>query len=225
MQGALIPPLTGIAQARFVAVGRNLLGLGEWLDEALIRQLIERETTWAESPAGRRELRGEVAAYRASVRALLDLVRVGWRVEVDRGTIELMPPPKLRARLRPEEVRASKEETRRNLWPLVAAQLDQPEFRKFIRRLEAPTPKTKTRSITQLIASGHEVATASYTRKDSLPPPGERPLPVRYNPICNSSPRMGVTNELVFRWARFGAIFVRLGLYPTYLCRVVQCCT
>jgi hypothetical protein len=158
MQGALNPPLSGVAQARFVSVGRHLLSFGDCLDDGLVRQLLDRETEWAESPAGRRELRGEVAAYRASIRALLDLVRIGWRVEVDRGTIELVPPSRLRARLRPEQVRASKEETRRNLWPLVAAQLDQPEFRKFVRRLEVPSLKTKTSSVTKLIASGEEVA-------------------------------------------------------------------
>lgn len=158
MQGALIPPLTGVAQARFVSVGRHLLGTGQWVDDTLIRHLLDRETTWAESPEGTRELRGEVAAYRASIRALLDLVRIGWRVEVARGTIELVPPSRLRARLQPEQVRASKEETRRNLWPIVAAQLDQPEFRKFVRRLESPSLKSKTRSVTNLIASGEELA-------------------------------------------------------------------
>jgi hypothetical protein len=65
---------------------------------------------WAESSAGQRELRGEVAAYRASVRALLDLVRVGWRLDVDRGTLELLPPIRLRSRLLPEQVRACKDE-------------------------------------------------------------------------------------------------------------------
>ena len=57
-----------------------------------LNRFSDRETAWAESPAGQRELRGEVAAYRASVRALLDLVRVGWRLDVDRGTLELLPP-------------------------------------------------------------------------------------------------------------------------------------
>jgi hypothetical protein len=168
MDAVLSPPLSGIAQARFVAVGRQLLPLGDWLDDGLINQLIERETAWAESPAGRRDLRGESATYRASIRALLDLVRIGWRVEVERGTIELVPPSRLRARLTPQQVRGAKEETRRNLWPLVAAQLDQPEFRKFVRRLETPTAKTKTRSVSDLVASGSQLASRLVTAR-SLP--------------------------------------------------------
>jgi hypothetical protein len=59
MQGALIPPLTGVAQARFVSVGRHLLGTGQWVDDTLIRHLLDRETTWAESPEGTRELRSD----------------------------------------------------------------------------------------------------------------------------------------------------------------------
>src|ERR1035441_9121990 len=123
MSAALTPPLTGIAQARFVSVGLELRETGDSVNDAIIRQVIDRETKWAESPAGKRELRGEVAAYRASLRALLDLVRIGWRVEVDRGTLSLLPPPKLCFRMNPDEVKARKEDTRRCLWPLVAEQL------------------------------------------------------------------------------------------------------
>jgi len=158
MAETLTPPLTGVAQARFVSVGLRLRESGDWIDDAILRQVIDRETAWAESPAGRRELRGEVAAYRASVRALLDLVRIGWRVEIERGTLELLPPPRLCPRLAPDQVKARKDETRRVLWPMVAEQLNHPEFRKFVRRLEQPTPKSKTGSILQLIATNTELA-------------------------------------------------------------------
>jgi hypothetical protein len=158
MAEVLSPPLTGVAQARFVSVGLQIRETGDWIDDAILRQVIDRETAWAESPAGRRELRGEVAAYRASVRALLDLVRIGWRVEADRGTLELLPPPRLCARLAPDQVKARKQETRRVLWPMVAEQLSHPEFRKFVRRLEQPTPKSNTSSILKLIATNTEIA-------------------------------------------------------------------
>lgn len=158
MSDALTPPLSGIAQARFVSVGLELRETGDSVNDAIIRQVIDRETKWAQSPAGKRELRGEVAAYRASLRALLDLVRIGWRVEVDRGTLALLPPPKLCVRMNPDEVKARKEDIRRCLWPLVAEQLGQPEFRKFVRRLEQPTIKNNTKSILSLIADNRELA-------------------------------------------------------------------
>jgi len=131
---------------------------GDVIDDSILKQVIDREAAWAHSPAGRKQLRGEVAAYRASVRALLDLVRIGWRVEVDRGTLELLPPPRLCARLAPDQVRARKEETRRVLWPMVAEQLAHPEFRKFVRRLEQPNARSKTRSVLHLIASSADLA-------------------------------------------------------------------
>jgi len=158
MAETLTPPLTGVAQARFVSVGLHLRETGDLLDDAVFRQVLDRETKWAESPAGRRELRGEVAAYRASLRALLDLVRIGWRAEIDRGTLELLPPPRLCARLSPDQVKARKEKTKRILWPMVAEQLDHPEFRRFVRRLENPVPKSKTIPVLQLISSPDELA-------------------------------------------------------------------
>ena len=158
MAGPLIPPLHGIAQARFVSVGQQLRSNGEWLNDTILRQILERETAWAESPAARKELRNEVAAYRASISALIDLVRIGWRVDVARGTIELLPPARLRARLSPEQIRARKDDVRRNLRPLVAEQLNHPEFRRVVKRLESPVAKSKTRSITDLVTSGKELA-------------------------------------------------------------------
>lgn len=152
MPETLTPPLTGLAQARFVHVGIQLRNIPSVIEDSVLRQIIDRETSWAESPAGKKQLRGEVAAYRASIRALLDLVRIGWKVEVERGTLELSPPERLRERLSPEQVKTKKEETRRLLWPLVAEQLAHPEFQKFVRRMERPSPKTNTLSILNLIA-------------------------------------------------------------------------
>ena len=167
MSEALTPPLSGIAQARFVSIGLELRETGDTVNDAIIRQVIDRETKWAESPSGKRELRGEVAAYRASLRALLDLVRIGWRVEVDRGTLSLLPPPKLCTRMNPDQVKARKEDTRRCLWPLVAEQLGHPEFRKFVRRLEQPTAKNKTASILTLIADNQELASRLQKAKNA----------------------------------------------------------
>ena len=57
MADVLTPPLTGIAQARFVSVGLQLRETGDFIDDSLLRQVIDRETSWAESPAGRRNRR------------------------------------------------------------------------------------------------------------------------------------------------------------------------
>lgn len=158
MAEILSPPLSGLAQARFVGIGQQLRFFDSQIGETTLAEIWKCETAWAESPAGRRELRGEVAAYRASIRALLDLIRVGWRVESDRGTLELIPPAHLQMRLTPEQVRAQKEVVRRNLWPIVAAQLNHPEFRRLVRRLEKPLAKAKTKPIGQLVATGNELA-------------------------------------------------------------------
>jgi len=209
MSEALTPPLSGVAQARFVSIGLELRETGDSVNDAIIGQVIDRETKWAESPSGKRELKGEIAAYRASLRALLDLVRIGWRVEVDRGTLALLPPPKLCARMSPEQVKARKEETRRCLWPLVAEQLGQPEFRKFVRRLEQPSVKNKTQSILSLIADNQELASrlgkakkASGEKRASLAAKAVRP----YLQLVSEGTRDQFTNLLLSEiWRYFRA--------------------
>ncbi|MBI4664260.1 MAG: DUF4338 domain-containing protein [Verrucomicrobia bacterium] len=81
-----------------------------------------------------------------------------WTIRADACGIELESPPSPRRRkATPAEVRAAKDDIRRELAPALAAQFADPLVRSFIRDLEEPRRGSRRKNIRTLIADGAEV--------------------------------------------------------------------
>jgi hypothetical protein len=145
-------PLQGVAAERFLSLARSLSLMGESFNEVDTRKLLEDEIHWCRSL-----LNGDQTAYEASVRVLVDLVRLGWKVVEQGYGIELVAnPPKLGA-LTTEQIQAEKRKTRTLFEPLVVAQYSDPGVATFVERMERPKSSSKKKPVTLLIADGDEL--------------------------------------------------------------------
>jgi hypothetical protein len=149
------PPLEGLAAGRFLALAQQLSRRQERRLAAEFSQLLDAEVRWARTHP---HLNGCRETYEAAARVLIDLARLNWTIHPHGYTIELRSPvfrPDRHAT--PEEIDRYKCAIRQELAPLRNAQFRDPAVRRFIARLEKPTPSTKRKSILHLIADGHEV--------------------------------------------------------------------
>lgn len=147
-------PLTGIAAERFVSVARSLARVGGNLNHSDSRHHLEQEIAWCRNNS---LLNGAQFAYEASIRVLLDLVRLGWQVREEGYGVELISGKPVTGALSPDEIQAEKQKTRAIFQPLVEAQSRDPAVQAFVKRLESPTASSKKKSISLLIAEGGEV--------------------------------------------------------------------
>lgn len=153
MNIVISPTLDGLASERLRAFATQLASLPA--DEPAIRNLTRTKTAWAlRTPL----LNGQTRAYEAAVRLLADLCLLKWKVRADACGIELESPSNSRRQAAtPEEIRAAKDDIRRELAPALAAQFSDPLVRGFIADLEQPPRGSRRQSIRHLIADGAEV--------------------------------------------------------------------
>ncbi|MGH7944492.1 MAG: Druantia anti-phage system protein DruA [Opitutaceae bacterium] len=147
--------LEGLAAERFLSVARHLKRLQK--DRATAARLVElcqQEVAWARQALG---LDGFRDKYEATMRVLVDLAKLRWRVVEDRFGIELDAPP-LRV-MNPAAIDEYKEIVRAELKPQLDQQLKDQSVQEFIKRMEKPAAVTKRRPITDLIADGRELRT------------------------------------------------------------------
>lgn len=184
------PSLDGIASERL----RSFAGKLENADTVNVRELVSRETGWAQRSSA---LNGQAKAYEASVRLLADLRMLKWKVRADAFGLELESPPNPRAIAGSvTAILESKEAVRKELQPVLAQQFADPAVRRFIEECENPPASSKRHRIQRLIADGAELAARleqgrqlSGTEREAalrsaVQPylqlvPGEQDLPVR----------------------------------------------
>ena len=146
-------PLDGIAADRFLSVARSLSRVPV-LTDADYRKFLDQEIAWCQNHA---LFNNSQLAFEASVRVLLDLVRLGWRVREEGYGIELVADKIQTAHLRPDEIVAEKTRTRELFQPMVEAQYRDPAIQAFVRRMESSSAISKKKPISLLIAEGQEV--------------------------------------------------------------------
>lgn len=153
MHTVITPNLDGLAGERLRAFAVRLTAFAS--GDPAIREAANAEAAWAlRSP----KLNGQTRAYEAAVRLLADLRLLKWTVRADACGIELESPPSpRRGAATPTEIRAAKDDIRRELQPALAAQFADPLVRGFIRNLEQPSPTSRRKSVLALIAHGAEV--------------------------------------------------------------------
>ncbi len=156
MNIVITPNLDGLAGVRFRTFAARLAALPS--GDPGIREITTAEATWAHrTPL----LNGQTHAYEAAVRLLADLKLLKWTVRADTCGIELESPPSLRrSKASHEQVRAAKDDIRRELAPTLTSQFADPLVREFIRDIEEPRAGSRRKSIRTLIADGAEL----YTR-------------------------------------------------------------
>jgi hypothetical protein len=147
------PSLDGIAAERLHAFAIKVAGTPDPLE---LRRLGEREAAWAQRSV---DLNGQVHAYEAAVRLLVDLRVLKWHVRADSYGLELESPPHPRLGPRtPESIQGYKDSVRRELASTLHQQFSDPGVRRFIEELETPPRGSKRKSISMLIADGGELA-------------------------------------------------------------------
>lgn len=149
----LNPPLEGVTAERFQALAQTLIRANRRNPDDL-QMILNEELHWLHAQI----IDGDqFLAFEASVRVLLDLVRLGWDIREQGYGIELISePPKLQG-LTTEEVLAEKQQTRCFFEPTVQNQLGNPSVRDFVKRMEEPSVKSGKKPITLLIAEGAEI--------------------------------------------------------------------
>jgi Domain of unknown function (DUF4338) len=146
------PSLDGIAAERLHSFAIKVASTTDPLE---LRRLAEREAGWAQRS---RELNGQIRAYEAAARLLVDLRLLKWQVRADAYGLELESPPHPRLGPRtPESIERYKEGLRRELAPTLHQQFSDPGIRRFIEELENPPEGSKRKSISLLIAEGDEL--------------------------------------------------------------------
>ena len=150
---SLSPRLEGNAAERFLALTRTLYQACQRNRGNDLRMLLDEELKWCRSSLDN----AQKAAYEASVRVLLDLVRLGWQVREEGYGIELVAERPRVSRLTPEAIRKEKGKTQELFRPAVEAQLRDPAVRNFVARMESPSVKSGKKPITVLIADGPEL--------------------------------------------------------------------
>lgn len=148
------PPLEGAAADRFLALARSLANARQRNSEGDLRTLLDEEVRWVRA---RYPDDGQVSAYEAAARVLLDLVRLGWQVREEGYGIELVTERPRLGRLTPEQVLAEKRRTRELFRPVVEAQLREPAVGELARRLENPPLRSGKKPIVCLVADGGEL--------------------------------------------------------------------
>ncbi len=102
------PSLDGIAAERLYTFA---IKVAETSDAMELRRLAEREAVWAQHS---RELNGQVHAYEAAARLLVDLRLLKWQVKANAYGLELKSPPHPRLGPRTSEsIEAYKDGVRR----------------------------------------------------------------------------------------------------------------
>lgn len=165
------PPLEGAAADRFLALARSLANARQRNHESDLRTLLDEEVCWVRT---RYPDEGQVSAYEAAARVLLDLVRLGWQVREEGYGIELVTE-RPRRRLPPEQVLAEKRRTRELFRPVVEAQLREPTVGGLARRLENPPLRSGKKPIACLVADGGELHARLLTARQN-PDGGNDPL-------------------------------------------------
>ena len=171
------PPLDGISAERFLALSQGLSHL-PITDESGRERLLKAESDWVMTNTIMGE--EERNAYDASVRVLVDLHRLGWRVRESGYGIELSVQQARTGGLTPAEIQAEKTCTKAMFTPAVNAQLGDAAVRAFIDRMEQPGSKTGKHPVTELIADGAELhARLTAGAREGNLEEGYAQLPVR----------------------------------------------
>ena len=155
MTSGISSPLEGIAAERFMATVRALSNSsGTPTSDLDRRKILQDEIDWIRNT---KSLKGDTLAYEASIRVLLDLIRLGWDIREEGFGIAYFAPKVPTQGLTPEEILQEKRRTRESFRPVLEAQLHSEPVVSFIRRMEAPAAKSKKEPVTCLIADGKEV--------------------------------------------------------------------
>ena len=168
------PPLQGAAADRFLALARTLARARP----SDLQTLLEEELRWV---AARCAEEGQVSAYEAIARVLLDLVRLGWRIREEGYGIELVAERPRLGRLTPEQILVEKSRTRELFRPIVQAQLSEPAVGELARRLENPSLRSGKKPVGCLMADGDELH-ARLLAARHLPNSGDDPLATAIRP-------------------------------------------
>lgn len=160
----LASTLDGIAAERFVSLARALGRTSAVLTDADCRRRLDQELTWCRDNPG---LNGSQLAYEASIRVLLDVVRLGWKVREEGYGIELISEKTPDSGLNPQEILDEKNRTRAAFRPVVDSQFRDPSVRAFVESMEEPTASSRKKPVTLLIADGEEVHTRLILARSS----------------------------------------------------------
>jgi hypothetical protein len=144
-----------------------------------LQQLLDEEVCWVRNGAA---LDGQEKTYEASARVLLDLVRLGWKINEHGYGIELISNEVRNGQMTSEEIHAEKRKTRELFHPTVHAQLSDPSVMSLVQRLESPSKKTGKKPVTLLIADGEELHARLVRAKREAGPEIEDPLRTACNP-------------------------------------------
>jgi hypothetical protein len=205
------PSLDGIAAERLYSFAIKVAATSDPLE---LRRLAEREAGWAQHS---RELNGQIHAYEAAARLLVDLRLLKWQVRADAYGLELESPPHPRLGPRTaESIEVYKDGVRRELAPTLHQQFSDAGVRRFISELENPPAGSKRKSISLLIADGkelyarlsHSIGLKDEARSDSLRTaiqpylqlvPGDRDETVRDE--CTNIPLGEIWRYFRFFWS------------------------
>lgn len=174
------PPLEGAAADRFLALARSLANARPRNSENDLRALLDEELNWARARCAPND--GQVSAYEAAARVLLDLVRLGWQIREEGYGIELVAERPRLGQLTPEQVLAEKHQTRELFRPIVEAQLREPAVGELARRLENPLPRSGKKPIACLVADGGELHARLLAARQNPDGSGDDPLAAAIRP-------------------------------------------
>jgi hypothetical protein len=145
--------LEGLSLERFLSVAQQLQRLQEDLaGPGQFDEICRQEIRWLNQTTG---LNGDKDKYEACLRILIDLAKLRWRVIRNGHSIELVTPPTRVTNSR--EVSEYKTTVRSELSSIIDKQLDDPNVRDFIKRMETPAPRSLGGSILDLIADSREL--------------------------------------------------------------------
>jgi hypothetical protein len=173
------PKLDGAAAKRFLALAQSLAKAQQRNTPPDLQHLLDEEVSWLRNGAA---LDGQENAYEASARVLLDLVRLGWKVNEHGYGIELISNEVRNGQMTPEEIQDVKRKTRELFHPTVQAQLSDPSVISFVQRLESPLERTGKKPITLLIADGEELYARLVRAKTEARQEDEDPLKTACDP-------------------------------------------
>ncbi|CAG1020714.1 hypothetical protein MTYM_00469 [Methylococcales bacterium] len=177
-------PLEGACAERFLALAQTI-ARAKRRNPGDFHALLQEELRWIKG-----QTTGQLVAYEASIRVLLDLARLGWEIREQGYGIELIAEPsRSRHSLPPDEVLAEKQKTRGYFASALQTQLGSEAVRDFVRRMEQPSAKSGKKPITALIAEGAELhARLSLARRSG----GDDPLAAAVSPYLQLASGDGV---------------------------------
>jgi len=147
--------LEGVAAEHFMSLARQLMMAQKHRNAYEFDLLCNQEVEWARTNP---HLNGQREVYEASVRVLVDLVRLNWEIKEMGWGLELHnSSPEKRKGLTNSQVQESKNSIRNQLKPLVNFQFDKKPVRDFIDKMEQLNPNSERKSILNLIADGSEL--------------------------------------------------------------------